>query len=77
MIRELVPPETRLAFAAMQALRTELASEESFAQEVDQAQRPEGYRLVAAFEEDESQAVAVGTGARRATSRVSPEGVCK
>ena len=59
MIREILPPDTRLAFRAMQTLRTELKDEESFVHVVDEVQRQEGYRLIAAFEETESQAVAV------------------
>ena len=49
-IRELLPPETGLAFEAMRALRTELGDEQSFVRQVDEVQRAEGYRLVAAFE---------------------------
>lgn len=49
-IRELLPPETGLAFEAMRALRTDLSDEQSFVRQVDDVQRPEGYRLVAAFE---------------------------
>lgn len=59
MIRELVPPDTHLAFAAMAALRTGLADPDSFARRVDAVQRPEGYRLAAAFEEGEDGALAV------------------
>lgn len=59
MIRELVPPQTGLAFAAMQALRTDLADEASFVNEVDETLRGEGYRLVAAFDDDEKSAAAV------------------
>ena len=59
MIRELVPPDTCLAFRAMQALRVDLADEESFARRVDEVQRPEGYRLAGAFEEGEDGALAV------------------
>ena len=59
MIRELLPPETRLAFLAMQALRTDLKDEAAFVRQVDEVQRPEGYRLVAAFEEDTGAAAAV------------------
>jgi len=50
VLRELLPPETGLAFRAMQALRTDLADEESFVNQVDDVQRPEGYRVVGAFE---------------------------
>lgn len=59
MIREVVPPDTGSVFRAMQALRTDLADEESFVRRVDDAQRPEGYRLVGAFEEGEPEAAAV------------------
>lgn len=59
MIRELLPPDTGLAFEAMRALRTGLADRASFVRQVDEAQRPEGYRLVGAFEQSEGDAVAV------------------
>ena len=59
MIRELSPPETGLAFAAMRALRTDLADEESFVREVDETLRGEGYRLVASFEDEDASARAV------------------
>ncbi len=42
----------------MCALRTQLADEQAFVQQVDEVQRPEGYRLVAAFEEGDASAVA-------------------
>jgi hypothetical protein len=58
MIREIVPPDTGLAFAAMRALRPELADEPAFVRRVDEIQRPEGYRLVGAFEDGMSHAVA-------------------
>ncbi len=59
MIRELAPPETRLAFAAMKALRADLADEASFVRRVDETQRGEGYRLLGVFEDGEAGAVAV------------------
>jgi GNAT superfamily N-acetyltransferase len=59
VIRELLPPDTGLAFEAMRALRIEIADREAFALRVDEGQRPEGYRLVAAFEEGEADAAAV------------------
>jgi GNAT superfamily N-acetyltransferase len=59
VIREVLPPDTGSVFRAMQALRTDLADEESFVSRVDDVQRPEGYRLVGAFEEGESEAAAV------------------
>lgn len=49
-IRELLPPETGLAFEAMRELRTNLSDERSFVRQVDDVQRAEGYRLVATFE---------------------------
>jgi GNAT superfamily N-acetyltransferase len=59
VIRELLPPDTQLGFRAMRALRTDLADEGSFVQLVDEVQRAEGYRLVASFEEDAPEAVAM------------------
>jgi GNAT superfamily N-acetyltransferase len=58
-IRELGPGETALSYRAMRALRTELADRAAFVHAVDERQRPEGYRLVAAFEHGEEDAVAV------------------
>jgi GNAT superfamily N-acetyltransferase len=59
VIREILPPETGSAFEAMRALRTGIADRESFVHQVDEVQRPEGYRLLGAFEEGESTAGAV------------------
>ncbi len=59
MIREVIPPDTGSAFRAMRALRANLGDEESFVRAVDEVQRAEGYRLVAAFEDGEPEAVAV------------------
>lgn len=59
MIRELLPPETGLAFAAMRELRTDLEDNEAFARQVDEVMRPEGYRIVAAFEEGAAEPAAV------------------
>lgn len=58
-IRELLPPETGLAFAAMRELRTDLSDEQSFVHRVDEVQRGEGYRLVVAFEPGASEPSAV------------------
>lgn len=58
-VRELLPPETGLAFETMRALRTDFNDEQAFVQHVNDIQRPEGYRLVAAFEEERRAAVAV------------------
>ena len=58
-LREIVPPETALAFPAMRALRTNYEDEAIFVGRVDDVQRAEGYRLVGVFEEDTPHAVAV------------------
>lgn len=59
VIRELLPPETGFAFEAMRALRNHLADEGAFVRQVDDVQRAEGYRLAAAFEDDQARAAAV------------------
>jgi GNAT superfamily N-acetyltransferase len=58
-IREIQPGDTGSAFLAMKALRTHLADEEDFIRRVDDVQRPEGYRLVGAFDAEEPPAAAV------------------
>src|SRR5207253_6457972 len=58
-IRELLPPETGLAFAAMRELRPQFADEASFVRRIDDVQRAEEARLVGAFEEGTPEAVAV------------------
>lgn len=58
-IRELLPPETGLAFEAMRELRTDLGNEQSFVRQVDEVQRAEGYRLAAAFEAGAAEPTAV------------------
>jgi GNAT superfamily N-acetyltransferase len=58
-IREIQPGDTASAFLAMKALRTHLADEEEFVRRVDDMQRPEGYRLVGAFDAEEPPAAAV------------------
>jgi GNAT superfamily N-acetyltransferase len=59
VIRELLPPDTRLAFEAVRALRANIGDEPAFVQHVDDIQRPEGYRLAGAFERQDQAAVAV------------------
>ena len=59
-IEELQAGETGRAFAAMHALRAQFADEHEFAHRVDEHQRPEGYRLVAAVEDDGSVAAVAG-----------------
>ena len=58
-LREIVPPDTALAFPAMQALRPHYVDEASFVERVDEVQRAEGYRIVGAFEDEPSHALAV------------------
>ena len=58
-IREIVPPDTRLAYDAMRALRPHVGDEAAFARRVDEQQRAEGYRLVGAFDAREARAAAV------------------
>jgi GNAT superfamily N-acetyltransferase len=57
-LREIIPPQPALAFEAMRALRSHLEDEAEFVRRVDDVQRPEGYRLVGAFEDDRCVAVA-------------------
>jgi GNAT superfamily N-acetyltransferase len=59
VVREIVAPDTALAFEAMRALRTWLPDVETFVQRIDDVQRPEGYRLAGAFDESGPDAVAV------------------
>jgi GNAT superfamily N-acetyltransferase len=59
VIIELVPPNTGQAFEAMLELRPGLVSREDFVQQVDQHQRPSGYRLVASVPDEIAPAVAV------------------
>jgi GNAT superfamily N-acetyltransferase len=58
-IRELAAGETAGAFAAMRALRPHVADEHQLVHRVA-AQRAEGYRLVAAVEEDGSVSAVAG-----------------
>jgi ribosomal protein S18 acetylase RimI-like enzyme len=67
VLREIVPPNTGLAFAAMRELRTHLTSLEDFVEQIDGVQRPTGYRLVGVLPDDGTDAVAVA-GFRLSTS---------
>ncbi len=51
-VREILPPDTALAFEAMRALRAHYGDEAEFVRRVDHRQRPQGYRLVGAFSDD-------------------------
>lgn len=72
MARELLPPETGRAFTAMKELRTGLTDRQLFVRQVDEIQRPEGYRLIGVVPggvDDESDADAVSVaGFRLGTS---------
>jgi GNAT superfamily N-acetyltransferase len=57
-LREILPPDTGLAFRAMSVLRPHYVDEAAFVARVDDVQRAEGYRLVGVFG-DEPHAVAV------------------
>ena len=59
LVRELEPSETGLAFEAMRALRDSLTDERAFVSQVNEVQRPQGYRLVAAFPGPAERPVAV------------------
>ena len=58
-IRELGPQETYLAYPAALELRPHLSSLEAFVEQVNQEQRPEGYRLMGSFEDDVEDAAAI------------------
>jgi GNAT superfamily N-acetyltransferase len=58
LIREILPPETALAFEAMRELRTHHDDEDEFVRRVDGIQRPQGYRLIGSFEGERCVAVA-------------------
>jgi GNAT superfamily N-acetyltransferase len=60
MVREIVPPDTAQAFEAMRALRPQYEDEPSFVALVDEVLRPDGYRLVGAFEESRSAVAVAG-----------------
>jgi GNAT superfamily N-acetyltransferase len=59
-VRELSPDETHLSYPAMLELRPKIGTVEEFVERINRVQRPEGYRLVAAFEGRGEEAAAVG-----------------
>ena len=59
MIQELHAGATHLAYKAMLELRPNIGPETVFAEHVDTVLRPEGYRLVGYFVEDDVYAAAV------------------
>lgn len=58
-VKEILPPDTTLAYNAMKELRVSLVSAQSFANQVDNIQRGAGYRLFAVFVPEQKEAVAV------------------
>jgi GNAT superfamily N-acetyltransferase len=58
MLREIVPPDTALAFPALRALRPHFDDEAAFVRRVDDVQRAEGYRIVGVFDDDWPHAAA-------------------
>lgn len=58
VIRELAAGETHLAYQAMLELRPNIGTSSEFETQVDEIERPEGYRLVGAFIEGDEQAAA-------------------
>lgn len=58
-IRELPAGETRLAYEAVRALRTDCDNEQRFVEHVDDVLRPAGYRLIGVFVPDCEHTVAV------------------
>jgi GNAT superfamily N-acetyltransferase len=58
LIREILPPDTALAFEAMRVLRPHHDDQAEFVRRVDEDQRPQGYRLVGVFDRERCVAVA-------------------
>ena len=69
-MREITEQETAVAFAALSVLRPMLTDMNRFVEQVNQLQRPQGYRLLGIFEEGKHSAVAV-CGFRQATNLVN------
>jgi GNAT superfamily N-acetyltransferase len=63
MIRELGPGETHRGAAAMAELRTHRTADE-IVRRIEELQRPEGYRLVASFDDDDPDDAAAVAGFR-------------
>jgi len=59
VVREIAPEETSLAYATLLELRPHFASCEAMVEQINQLQRPEGYRLVGSFEDDVEEPVAL------------------
>jgi GNAT superfamily N-acetyltransferase len=57
-VRELSPEETEAAYLALAELRPHFSSATRFVHQVNEVQRPEGYRLVGSFDDGMVHAVA-------------------
>ena len=58
-VRELGPDETALAFDVIVELRPDISSRDEFVHQVNDLQRPEGYRMIGSFESNMPTPVAV------------------
>ena len=58
-VREIVPGETALAARTLLELRPRLGSAEALVRQVDERQRPAGYRLAGVFADGDEEAAAV------------------
>src|ERR1700730_5015343 len=58
-VRELGPAETGLAYTTFLELRPHLTSREIMVAQINQLQRPEGYRLLGSFVDDSEEPVAL------------------
>jgi GNAT superfamily N-acetyltransferase len=58
-VRELGPGETALAAAALLELRPAWADADTLVRRIDEFQRPQGYRLIASFEDGDDDAAGV------------------
>lgn len=70
ILREIPPAQTASAFAALSVLRPLLTDINSFVDQINRIQRPQGYRLLGVFEEGKANAVAV-CGFREETNLAS------
>jgi GNAT superfamily N-acetyltransferase len=64
VIRELSTGDTHLAYAAMLELRPKIGSSADFVRTVNDTQRPQGYRLIASFEDEDDEQAAGAAGFR-------------
>lgn len=71
VLREIVPPHTKLAYAAMRELRPGLSDLQQFVEQVDTVQRPNGYRLVGVFPSEGISAVAMAVAGFRLSTSLS------